>query len=118
MKRIQIKAWRQDGLSFRPDGKKTWKLWKRPRVRTGYQSVLTGSRMGSTGKWPGVRTGGYRPDLHKKSPVRKAVLTRFLTVRELEKLHFAYSSGRDEYRPDGTSKVERVRTDTEPVLTE
>ena len=45
----------------------------------------------------------YRLDLHKKSPVRKAVLTRFLTIRELKNKHFAYASGRADDRPDGVN---------------
>ena len=49
--------------------------------------------------------GGCRPDLHKKSPVRKAVLTRFLTIRELGNGHFAYALGRADDRPDGVLKV-------------
>ena len=37
--------------------KKGMKKWKsRQCVRTGYQTVLTGSRLGNPAKWPGVRT--------------------------------------------------------------
>ena len=54
----------------------------------------------------------------QKSPVRNPVLTRFLTIRELENGRFAYASGRENYRPDGTLKVENILTETDAVLTE
>ena len=54
----------------------------------------------------------------QKSPVRKPVLTRFLTIRELKNGCFAYASGREDDRLDGTLKVERVLMEPDAVLTE
>ena len=61
-------AWRQDGISVRPDGKLTLDL--------------------ASGRW------GCRPDLHRITTVRKTVLTRYLTIRGMKKRNFAYASGR------------------------
>ena len=36
----------------------------------------------------------------KMTPVRKAVLTRFRTIRGMQKRNLAYASGRGSYRPD------------------
>ena len=109
VKKLEIKASRQDGGSARPDGQQSEKPWNMAWRQDGKAGVLTCTKMAPVRKT--VRTpfltirgmkkrkiayasgrASCRPDLHKKSTVRKAVLTPFLTIRGLENGHFAYAS--------------------------